>query len=221
MEIRQPQKRAVGSFGMPPEMQENLRRHQESKEVKKDAPPPVVDEDAAAPAPIVDEAVVEEEKTDPLTPILKNLGIEITDADVESMIFKGSISKEIMLVNLAKRPLKGTFRTVTADEWEQIDELWMEEAKDKLISHEGLDNRRSMWVMSYAVTHLNGNPLSKPIYLEGTKELDSRAMARQRHKALKNLDAMLINKIVKTQSAFAMAMRMMMENPDGNFTNAP
>lgn len=188
-----------GSFGMPAEAQEAVKKVEEAK-----AKPP--QEEKQEPAKIVEDWPLPEEtelptdetskQTDPMA-ILKRLGVEATEEDFHNMIFRGYIEKVVPIQTnpLNKEStLEAKLRLLTAEEAELVDELVAEELDNVKMTNTGLDARRASWILAFAVQELFGRPIVRPV-MKGNNEVDLKETAKLRRKVLLKMNASVLNRI--------------------------
>lgn len=235
MQMRgQPGEAPRGSFGIPQQHREAMeaarKKHAEGETVPHTAPPPEVDPDyevagdAAAKEPS-DEKNDVAKKTDPLA-ILKKSGIDITDDDIQSYIFKGFLEKKDILIAKGggERKLVATLRTLTAEEYDHADELLAEEAKDKSMTNSGFDTRRQMWILSFGVVQLMGRPLRNiekdiqdgKVKPDSSGEIGPKDRARLHCETLGKLAPAVVNNLMRLHGQITLAMNYLvgdMQNP--------
>lgn len=215
-------KQQRGSMGIPPEMMENVQRTQEKKRAeseKKTAPPPPTPPPAEE-APNVEENKEMVEALDPVN-VLKKLGVDFTEADLQKLLFKGFCDFHIEIV---PNMLKATIKTLTVDEYDEIDEIVAQEIKDIQMTNEGFESRRSMWILAYSVTHLERiqggksqglRIIAKPIAVEGEKDVIDRVeTAKRRRQVLGKMSPSVINPLSRKQGALVTAVNLLAQDPE-------
>jgi hypothetical protein len=157
--------------------------------------------------------------------VLKRLGIELTDEDVNRLLFKGYIEKPIKLCYdpLTKKPYVATFKTLTAQEYDEVDELLSEEMDNLKMTVNGRDARRSTWVLAFAMTHINGMILQKPEMKKVGKVemIDTKATAEKRIKTIRALAPMILDKASRVYAAFTATISLILEDPEHNLIKKP
>lgn len=221
MKMQTENARPRGSFGIPQDMLEAANKHRD--QAQKKAAPPSADEQPNLQAP--PEAAESEEETqkadepakgdsfNDLNPrkILQKLGIDFSEDDMQSVIYKGYVEKEIEVI---KGSLKAVFRTLTATEFDEVDELMGEDLKNLQMTRAGYESRQSMWIISFAVTQLAGKPVARAVMQKDGKTPDTKAIAQARRVVLGAMSGSVINKIIRIQGLFQTAVNMIVEDPD-------
>lgn len=192
-----------GSFGIPEELKQQMDDARKAKEAMPPPEEPVLEEEEieTKPAP----AMVQPK--DPVE-ILREIGIEPKDEDFHSLVFRGYVEKTVVVT---KNPFSGKeftakMRTLTAEELDYVDELVAEEMESIKMTQIGYEARRAMTLLSFGVTELDGNPLTKNVYDE-SKTFLPKETAQKRRKVLSKLSPTTIdllmglhNKIVTSYS---------------------
>lgn len=224
-----------GSFGIPPEVQEARKIHDEKK--------------AAAEAAAGEEAMPEsDEDTDDepgeagpdsaeegdgkqgasfsgsdvskLTPrkALASLGVTLEDQDFHSILYRGYVEKnvEIMPAIGGIKAMLVKLKTLTPEEYNLVDELVAEDLDAIKGTNLGFQARRELWTISFAVLDINGRELGKA-KRDKDGNLDLKELARNRHKMLSQLSPAVINKIIKINSTLNWAITAIVEDPKSNF----
>jgi len=234
MDVKKPAQQ--GSFGIPQNMREAHDRQRQQREQREQAerdrtnastaedtlggtqpeqPAAKTDEaaDKGSQAPGVDDKIVDE--TDPAK-ILAQLGITLEDADLETILFKGYIEKEIPLVG---GKIKATLKTLTGEEYEWVDELLAADVRSKPMTDDGFASRRSMWILAFGVTKLQGKPVIAPVVKD--KKVDPVETAKAKRVVLSKLNPqMLINPMIKAHGKLATALNLMGEKPETLLKNS-
>jgi hypothetical protein len=179
--------------------------------------------EAGEPTPPVETQTVTDEdvkKNRPLA-LLKRIGIELTEDDFSRLLFKGYVEKTVTVCvdPASKKPFTALFRSITGEEYDEADELLSEELKTVEMTRGGLENRRSMWVLSYGCTKLDGRDIIKPV-MKGDK-LDSKETAKARKKALGRMSPTVLNKMMRMYGVFTMALDLIIEDPEKAFLDGP
>lgn len=198
---------APGSFGMPADMKESVRREEAKLRTPKEdqappPPPPAADMFGNTPAtPIEDEtskAVTEEIalQASP-TEMLKKLGMELKDEDIHNYVFKGFVEKDYLaFTGMGDKKFLAHLKTLTTAEVDEAEELLAEEVQTHAMLSSEVDRRRITWILAYGVTHINNMPVVRPVEVEGKKgEIDVKETIRARRKVLRGLAPMIINKL--------------------------
>jgi len=213
--------KAQGSFGMPPELKAQLERQQQEKR-KKEAEAvkeslgeetPVTDlggpqqpfgfsepETKEAPQETARKFTVDLDANEEPGAALKSLGVEISDDDIENTIFKGFFHKDVLVVKNPKDPakdFKSTFKTLTGEEYDQVDELVMGEVEGINVSRNSFQTRQNMWTLAFGVSSLAGRPVCKPVLLPDGKNLDLKATARAKREILGKLSPAVLTKMMR------------------------
>lgn len=210
---------AQGSFGIPPQMQEALNRQQQqqSKKAQEEASERVeaeaqIEED-------VETSKEEEAEVKPLNPVemLTKIGVDFNDKDLHQLLFKGFIEKDVPVV---KNVLTATFKTLTGDEYDAVDELVADDIKNVPMTGDGYQTRRAMWIISLGVTKLQGKPVCKPVMGQDGVTIDIRETAKARRKVLGALAPSVSNQLIQKHGALTVAMDLITANPESVLKNS-
>lgn len=221
MKLNNPVSAAPGSFASPEKLAAQMRDQQDVKkkaDTAKEATDAVAKEMAqsaeewpmneAVPMP---EADATPARSQPMgkTPIerLKELGIEPVEDDFHSLIFRGYIEKEVEVIKnpMTGKPLTAVLRALTSEEVDAVDELLVEQIESTKMSNEGLEIRRSVWLMSIAVRKLAGKPLVKKSPVDENGVVDIKAEARARRAVLIKLNPFLLSRMIQIHSVMVSA----------------
>lgn len=216
MKIGQDAGQPRGSFGIPAEMKEAVARAEAKKEEPKTAAPkPETDMEmkTKVEVPVTDE---DARRVDPYE-ILKTLGVDFTDDMFNQLLFKGFIEVE---VDVVPGKLKAKFKTLTTEEYDLVDELLAEDLKSKQMTSDGFDARRSVWTMTFGVTHLMGKPVSPLVLLADKKTVDKLATARKRRPIIASLAPVVMNTMIQKHGAMTVAINMIVADPGEHVKNS-
>lgn len=212
--MKAPQGPAQGSMGIPPNIQaagerarEEASRRREEQE-KPLEPPPAT---ALADATLTDEQV---KQAEPMK-ILEQLGITFTEEMFSALLFKGFVE---IPVEIVKGRLTVKFKTLTTEEHDFVDELVAEELKDKNMTNEGFQNRRSLWVLSFGTVEMQGRPVAKLVIKD--KALDLLATVKLRREVLGKLAPAVINPMIQKHGAMTVAFNMIVADPGTHIKNS-
>jgi hypothetical protein len=202
-----------GSFGIPEDFQNaqnNFKKQKAQAEEKPKAQP-------QPEAPAEEEAKEEVISTDTPEAVLEKMGAKFDEEDFQRLIFKGFYETEIPVI---KGKLKAKFKTLTSQEYDEIDEIMAEEARDIPMTNDGYRSRMAMWIISYGVTELAGKVLVKPIVDKDTKTPDTKAMAKERRKIFGAMGPAVVNLLIQKHGAITTSLNMIASNPEGNLKNS-
>ena len=169
MEPTQPRPR--GSFGMPPEMQKKLNDTEQKRYEDKMKPAQSTAQPQAAPVTQIaenteqpaeeiarkDEADRQNKFATMRSVIETELGVTFTAEDLKTYIFKGSLKKEVIIVPALG--LKGTFQTLSTDQWQAIDKKMAAIRNDSTLTSSGVANENSILFLAYAWLEIGGKSL--------------------------------------------------------------
>lgn len=214
MNLKDHKPRAAGSFGIPEEIKEAAQRQQERKNRTASSEEPKYEE-ASQSAP---EVKPEAEKVDESRPenILSKLGAKFGEEDFNQLLFKGTYETTIDVI---KGRLTAKFRTLTSDEYDQIDEILAKEMKDIDMTQDGLRTRSSMWVISYGVTELNGKAVTK-LVKDKEGKLDVKATAIARRAVFATMAPAIVNLLIQKHGAITVAINTIAADPTENLKNS-
>lgn len=196
-----------GSFGIPEEMLEASKRQASQQPLSKseETPEQVNEEDG-----------VPEAKGDALpgkvSPLktLSDLGVNFTEDNLQELVLYGKYSAE---VDVVKGILKATFRMLTTEDYDGVDDFLGEELENnRNLTYDMLNQRRSVWTIAYGVTHLNGKLLVKPE--KDGKQLTSKELAQERKKVFSRMPALNVNKLIRIHGTIHTAISLIGEDPE-------
>ena len=228
-----------GSFGLTPEMKEQVENYHAKKVVAEEGSKDVVDEANPwsklptiadyediedAPAPQEENAVIKKMlSTNPLE-TLKGIGVELTDDDFSKIVFRGFLEKDVIVVPSIRntRPLTATFRTLVGREIDEADELMAEDiSKDVKMTNQGYEVRRSMWHLSYGVTQLMGKPVSHDVMFAKTEKVNTKATVRERRKVLSALSPAILAKMMNIHNVLTVSINAIIADPEADYLKKP
>jgi len=221
MKLQQPPK-GRGSFGIPAEMQEAVEKKKAEAAAKahkepeqEEAPPPPSVQKSEDTGFAKEEAPLDKVVSD-LSPhaLLKKYNINFGTEEFQQVLFRGYVEfKNVVVVKGIKGSVSdftATVRTLTGKEYDEVDEILADEARNIRMTNEGFQTRRNMLIISYGVTHLAGKPL-----VTATEEDTSKDIALARRKVLSMLSAPVITKLMNCQSSVQIAVNAFIEDPEG------
>lgn len=237
MRINQPAA-SQGSFGLTPQMKESVQSYKARVEklndeedlggdaVSEESIESVFSDDAGRSSFTQDSSVDRDViKEDSPLECLKRIGVELSDDDLFKIIFRGYLEKEIVVVlpvGGRTKPLVATFRTLTGEEVDAADELLAEEIGDTKMTNDGYHTRRSMWILSYGLTHLAGKPVCNPVEYTKSKSEDApkfnmKATIKLRRKVLSTLNPGVLAKMMHLHSIFTVNINAIIANPEADY----
>jgi len=149
--------------------------------------------------------------------ILERLGIEFTEEDMQAMIYKGCVEKDIVVI---KGHLVAKMRTLTEEEYRTVDSLLTEEAKEKNMSVNGYNARKSVLILCFGVTHLAGKEISKKKPATEDGQVDLEALALQRAQVFAKMGGAVVDKLIETHGALSVAVNMVVRDPESLLKNS-
>ena len=235
------QRQHQGSFGIPPEMKEaqekaEAKKRAEAEEAKRQSQE---EENQAQPKQGAGDLGFgadmggDKEAADSVKPVeaLKKIGIDFTPEDFQSLLFRGFVEKEVVVVKNPKgKNFVATVRTLSGDDYHLVDEHVAADIKGIQMTNSGYDTRRNMWILSYAVQKLMGNSvwlpkendpmLAKLKALPDEDEADKRITmyrASKKFETISMLSPAVLNKLMKIHGVFASSMTLMVEDEHNPF----
>lgn len=215
---------AKGSFGVPEELKAAGDRFKEQRDREESRPS--MDDEPEAPMPRAssdEDAFADEDEgealrkaVDPLAPLAK-LGVVLDDEDFHKVLFKGFVEKDVVIVPAFRtvKALSATFKTLTIKEYDDVDELLAEDARDIRMTNDGFASRRSLWILAFGITKLQGKPLTNVYRGEGAaKEFDAKATAKARRAILADLSHGVINRMIHVHAAMTVAIDTIIQDPE-------
>lgn len=219
-----------GSFGIPPKMREAEERFREEKAKAQDsdqAEQVVSDFDFGQQDEGPAKAEQEELMRGPITPedLLKKIGVELGDDDFQKLFFRGHVEKEVTLfpARSGQKPFTVTMKTLTGLEYDEVDELMADDVQALKMTNEGYSTRRNMWTLCFAVSHLAGKPVCKPVMkqLSGNEVVDLKETAKKRREVLSRLSGSVISKMMRVFGTLSVAINDIVENPESGLIKKP
>ena len=149
--------------------------------------------------------------------LLKAIGLTPSEDDFHSLLFRGFIEKTVDICKnpVAKKAMTAKLRSLTAEEMDFVDELVAEDLASLQVTNVGIEQRRSLWVMALAVREIEGRTLCRPIYHEGTKDINGKEMARERRKVLSRLNPILIDEMIRKHAIMVNAYNAILFDKEG------
>jgi hypothetical protein len=187
-----------GSFARPPEPKRAPEQQEPVPAVKTaDAA------DTSAPATSEEDRIQKEldERQKQITKfreeIEQELEFNLNSQDIKDYLFKGRLSKEMVLVpNL----MKGVITTLKAADLQEID-LRMSQIKNEAkFTSSGLENENAIVTLSYAWTHADGKSLG--------------ADSDEREKRIRQMGALFVERAARARMNFDTLLRLMMQEKD-------
>lgn len=167
-----------------------------------------------------EEAITKKSIDDNANPIksLEKIGVTLESEDFHKLVFKGHIEKEVEVVPeiMGNKPLIATFKLLTVGEYDMVDELLGEDIKMLEMTRDGFDTRRSTWIITMAVTKLNGKPVCKPI-IGKDKKVNWKATYRKKREIIALLSPTVMTKMIHIHGIFTMSANAIVSNPEADF----
>lgn len=226
-----------GSFGIPPALREAEERIKQSREQGEFRPDfesdpydqPTQEEEAEAEGGSEEQL---ESKNDqltmknPLEVLKESFGIVLEDEDFHKILFRGFVEKDIEAVPPIRgsKPLIATIKSLNGNEYDLVDELLAEDIRDVRMTNDGYSTRRNMWILSFAITKLQGKGYVNPVMMkdhEGKDTLDVKATAKKRRAKLATLNAAVLTRLMKIHGQLTLAINAIMEDPEADFLKKP
>lgn len=180
-------------------------------------PPEVTEEVAASSDPLVDGANPVE--------ILEKMGVFLEDEDYHKIVFRGFLEKDVIVVPAFKkaRQLSVTFKTLSGQEYDYVDELVAEDLRDMRMTQQGYDTRRSMWVLTFGVSKMDGKPICQPAMSVTTKgkQVDAKATARRKRDVLGLMHPAILSKMIRYHGAITLAINEIVTTPEAEYLKKP
>lgn len=223
-----------GSFGMPAEMKAALDTYSKGKDVGEKAPEADIGAEPLSyrdPQAITDEDLdgsedqMSPDKIDPIEQLEKDFDIQLEDDDFQKLIFKGFLEKDVVALPPIRgaKPLIVTFKTLTGDEYDLVDELLAEDIRDSRMTTEGFNIRRGMWVISVGITKIQGKQLCQPEYMivGDKKEFDIRATTRKKRDVIGKLSGSVLSRLMRIHAQLTLTLNAVIEDPSADYIKKP
>jgi hypothetical protein len=235
MQMNQQGSGGGGSFGMPPHMRAQIAAAEKAKQegsafpAAQEAPAKIADSGYLkdSEADLVNENVNEInlqegalELEDPVKDLKDRYGIEITEEDIQRILFKGYTEKLVTVIPsvMGSEPLVAVFKTLTAREYEEADEKLAEELRDIRMTNDGFAARRGMWLLAYGLRKIQGKLYYQQKFTDDTKkELDRKATLVSRKEALVNFSPVVLSKMMEIQSGMTIAINFIFADVSGKY----
>lgn len=149
--------------------------------------------------------------------ILTKLGIDFNEEDMQAMIYKGFIEKEIVVI---KGHLKAVMKTLTEQEYRAVDTILTEETKVSAMSMAGYNARKSVLTLCFGLIELNGKQIvnKKPVGDDG--QIDIEKLASMRGEVLAKMSGAVVDRLIETHGALTVAVNMIVRDPESLLKNS-
>lgn len=219
----------TSSFGIPPQMKaaEEKFREERTKPSDESASEADFDFSPSDTDPPAETPVRTSQPSDPSTPeeALKQIGIELDDEDFQKLFFRGFIEKEVKLFSGrgGQKDFTVTFKTLTGQEYDEVDELLADDIQATKMTNDGYATRRNMWTLAFAVSHLAGKPVCKPVMktTASGEVVDLKETAKKRRDVLCRLSGGVISKMMRTFGIFSVSVNDLIETPESDHLKKP
>jgi len=217
-----------GSFGIPPQMKAAEEKFREERAKGQD---PVEEagesaefdfEPEATKPGILEPAANSIASQNPQTPTeaLRRIGVELDDEDFQKLFFRGFIEKEVNIFpgRGGQKSFTITFKTLTGQEYDEVDELLADDIQGVKMTNDGYATRRNMWTLAFAVSQLAGKPVCKPVMKASSsgEVVDTKETAKKRRDVLSRLSGSVISKMMRTFGVFSVAVSDLVESPESD-----
>lgn len=213
--------KASGSFSSPEKLAEEFAEQRKKKvreeEAKESTDKVVQDlkEESTEEWPLNEDAPIPEPDLEPAPDgtkrgfskkpieILRDMGIEPQEEDFHDLIFRGYIEKEVEILKnpVTKKPFKVEIKALTAEEVDMVDELLMEEVGGMRITTEGMEARRSTWILSVAIQKISGRNIVKEANHSDEKGVvNKKSLAKAKRSVILKLNPFILSKIVSAHA---------------------
>lgn len=209
----------TGSFGIPDEMKQQMDKHKERrKEEEADQAKSDSEPTEAVEAKDDNNRVAEQAKT---MAVLKELGVEFLENDFQSLIIKGFVEKNITIVQYKNIQLVATMKSLTADDYDDVEEILMREVNEVATTSNGGINKKAMLYLCYSITKLNGKPVNKTVFKDKAKTtVDTKRTALKRREVLRKMDGHVIDLMTRKQASYSLCMRQIINDPEQHLKNS-
>ena len=203
-----------GSFETPPKTPERTpvtpdhgslpgRNEEESVWEEKSIPVPPVD----APKKTIEEVL----KPDGILTRLKEMGVEITEEDIELYLFRGTVEKTVPVFKINNnKSFTAKIRTLTSEQYMVVEEIIGDSLRITDMTREGVASLRTLAVLAVATTELMGRPTIKT----WEADIPEKEKALENMAVIKALAPGVVNKINLLHSSLTTTFNNMLD--DGN-----
>lgn len=218
-------KKPQSSFGLPDDLKrqiaerENVRRKEEAEKQ-----PEVAEDQEEVAQESVEVKTEEKKKISKRNPekegraLLADIGVSFDETDFHNYLFRGSITKHIVVSKTKEFEFTAEIKTLTGQELDLADELLARDIEDLQMTRDGMMARRSVWYLSFGLKKLCDKPLVKNIFKpDSDKELDHKEMATERRKIILDLAPSVTDKLIRCQAVMTSALNLFIENKDTLF----
>lgn len=217
-----------GSMGIPQEMRDAMEQQQAQKNARarRENGEPPVDNIKEVDSTHPDLETKSEESTDTkeaphkevgAKQIFKRLGIELGEEDIQKIIFKGYVEKEVSIV---EKYLKAKLKTLTTEEYNLVDEVIADEAKNSDMSVDGYNARKSVLTVACGLVELNGKPVIKKVPKEDDGSVDLKKYMLLKRQVLDKMSGSVVDKLIESHGAFSLGVNMAIRNPEDLLKNS-
>lgn len=223
-----------GSFGIPPEIKEAGEKFMKRQD-KEEARPSIdfrddeefveeesdVEDFGGDAGDTGDKVETNEYKIPTPEENLKKVGIELTEEDFHKILFRGFVEKDVEIFPAmgANKRLYVTMKTLTGHEYDEVDELLAEEIRDKKMTNDGYTTRRSMWILAYGISSLQGKKVHPDVLRDD--ELDTKATAKKKREVLGRLSPAVLSKLMRIHGIFTANLNLIIEDPESQLLKKP
>lgn len=214
---------AGGSMGIPQDMREAMDKQAEEKKARQrreEGKPPVDEVKVDSIHPDVEASADKKEETQKevgANQIFKKLGIDMTEEDIQKIIFKGYVEKEVAIVG---KHLRAKLKTLTTEEYDIVDEVLADEAKNTNMTMDGYNGRKSVLTVAMGVVEFNGKPVVRQVPKDEDGQIDIKQLMLLRRQVLDKMSASVVDKLIETHGAFTMGVNMAVRNPEDLLKNS-
>jgi len=149
---------------------------------------------------------------------LKEMGVEITEDDVNDYLFYGTIKKSVNIFQMKKgKFFTATIRTLTSKDYMVVEDIIGDYLKFNDMTREGLGSLRTLSVLSLGVVELQGRPTIDSWDSKDDSAAAIKKRALENKKVLEELAPGTINKINHVHAALTTAFNNMLDEGNSPF----
>ena len=149
---------------------------------------------------------------------LKEMGIEVTEEDVNDYLFYGTVKKTVNVFQIRKNKFfTTTIRTLTSKDYMVVEDILGDYLKYNDMTREGLASLRTLSVLSLGVVELQGRPTIDSWDSSDDSAVAIKKRALENKKILEELAPGTINKINHIHAALTTAFNNMLDEGNSPF----
>lgn len=139
--------------------------------------------------------------------ILKALDITYDEKDLQSILLTGTLEKEIKIV----KSLTAKIHLLRTSEVEAVDELVANDITTRKFTQLGVENRRNLWTLCFAIEAINGKQLTKT-----SRTKDPLEYAKEKEAIIQGMSPALLDAITRKHASMQIAYNTILFGEDSD-----